>query len=92
MEISPVSDKTTTGNIWSLQELPEAPPMPKDSIWVKGMEWLYRLCPDVNPEELRQGAFWLMNTTQRMLSHQIAHDAKKNRETAQRWKDAISGR
>ncbi|HEX2579284.1 MAG TPA: hypothetical protein VHK67_02645 [Rhabdochlamydiaceae bacterium] len=88
MQISPVSDRSIP-NFWNLKELPPAPLMSADSPWVKMLEKIF---PKANLKELRENAHWLMNNTMKMLSHQIARDTKKNRETAQRRKDAIQGR
>jgi len=88
MEISPLSEKASP-SVWSQNELPPGPPMSLDSSWVQSMQ---RFFPRENPEFLSRHASQLLSNMMRALSNQIARDAKKNKETAQKMRDAIWGR
>jgi hypothetical protein len=63
--------------------------MSLDSSWVKSMQLFF---PRENSELLAKHASTLLSNMMRALSNQIARDTKKNRETAQRMREAILGR
>jgi predicted membrane-bound dolichyl-phosphate-mannose-protein mannosyltransferase len=88
MYISPLSEKATS-SIWNQKELPPGPPMSLDSSWVKSMQQFF---PRENADVLAKHASHLLANMMKALSNQIARDTKKNKETAQRMRDAIFGR
>jgi hypothetical protein len=89
MDISPLQAPSGTPGILDKGELPPGPPMPMDSSWVKSMQLMFS---KENPEVICKHASNLLANMQRILSNQINRDAKKAKETAQRWRDAILGR
>ncbi len=89
MDISPLQAPRGTPSILDRGELAPGAPMPKDSSWVKSMQLMFS---KENPEMLSKHASNLLSNMQRALSNEIARMTKKNRETAQRWRDVIFGR
>jgi len=89
MDISPLQAQRGTPSIWDKGELPPGPPMPMDSTWVKSLQLMFS---KENPEQLSKHASNLLSNMMRALSNEIARNTKKNRETAQRWREVIFGR
>jgi hypothetical protein len=71
---------------WGPGELPPGRPMPLDHPFVKSLELLF---PRVNSEELSKYAYPFYTNMMKMLSSQIAYDAKKARERARKMKEAL---
>ena len=89
MDISPLQAPSGTPGILDKGELAPGAPMPMNSSWVKSMQLMFST---ENPEHLSKHASNLLSNMQRALSNEIARITKKNRETAQRWRDVIFGR
>ncbi len=74
------------GNNQNSNGLPPGPPLPANDPWVKNLSMLF---PNVPLGIIQSYAASFQSNMYQALNNQIAHDLKKARERAKKFKDSI---